>query len=222
MRQDSKRLSESDLRDALKAHLQGQMSPHAQLVEELGIEHGGARIDVAVIDQALTGFEIKSDFDTLDRLANQMHAYHRVFDSLTLVTTADFVSQVDQLLPPWWGIWQAAWSESEGVSLTSVRAATGNPRQEAHSILSLLWRDEALSLLRTHSTEKINAHASRAKHYEQLAGLADLHTLRDWVTAMLRARTTWREQPIAAVKSVDPVAAPFVSDDGWQRLVATS
>jgi hypothetical protein len=214
-----RRLTELDLRTALRAQLRPGLSAEAQIIEELGIEHGGARIDLAVVNGCLLGFEIKSDFDTLDRLAIQMHAYHRVFDELSIVTTAQFVEAVRQLLPAWWGIWQASVDADGAVSLQCVREASPNPRQDILSLLSLLWRDEAFALLQQHAG-KAKSKLTRAQVYAQLAQVSDLATVRDWVSHALRHRTEWRTTP--AVRSARPAVEPFVPSDDWQRLVAKS
>lgn len=192
MRQVPRRYSETELRQALFAHLR-RTAPAAQVLEELGIE--GARIDVALLDHGLTGFEIKSDFDTLDRLAHQMHAYHRVFDTLTVVTTAPFATQVELLLPSWWGLWLAREGADGTVQLEFVRAASENPRQEARSLLGLLWRQEALALARAHATGKVRASANRATLYDQLAAAADVPTARKWVADAL-CRRAWRNNEL--------------------------
>lgn len=188
MRQPLRRYAESELRQALISHLR-QAAPAAQLLEELGIE--GARIDVALLDHGLTGFEIKSDFDTLDRLAHQMHAYHRVFDTLTVVTTAAFAAQAELLLPEWWGLWVAGDASDGSVQLQIARPASANPRQEARSLLALLWREEALALARAHAAGKVRAGANRATLQDQLATVADVSTVRQWVADAL-GRRVWR------------------------------
>src|SRR5690606_10827842 len=76
----SSTLTETAIRSALVERLRAECAPGHVLIEELGIENGAARVDLAVAGGLLEGFEIKSDLDTLDRLARQMHAYHRVFD----------------------------------------------------------------------------------------------------------------------------------------------
>jgi hypothetical protein len=57
------------IRAALKRYLEGR---HAQddkvrIIEELGISHGSCRIDIAVVNGMIHGYEIKSDQDTLQR-----------------------------------------------------------------------------------------------------------------------------------------------------------
>lgn len=197
------RISERQLRTALCQRLSDGLADDAQLMEELGIEHGGARIDVAVVNGELVGYEIKSDYDSLDRLANQMRAYNRVFDELTIVTTAKFADQAQRLLPPWWGIWEAT-VEDAAVALAVSRAPSQNPEQDALSLLSLLWRDEAIALLRERNGARVKSKLNRAAIYKQLAPLADVPTIRDWVSNALRNRTAWHQAP--AVKSASPAS----------------
>lgn len=220
MRYAPRRLTEIELRHALRERLRAALTEDARIIEELGIEHGSARIDLAVVNGALIGYEIKSDFDSLDRLANQMHAYHRVFDELSIVTTPMFVQQVERLLPPWWGILQAHCSDAGDVWLEVVRAPSANPRQEALSLLSLLWRDEAAALLAKHAAVKVKTKVTRVMLYAELAGLVDVATLRDWVSHALRHRDSWRSAE--PVRSTRPIGDSFVPSDDWQRLVAKS
>lgn len=48
-------------------------------VDELGINHGDVRADIAVVNGVFHGYEIKSDLDTLNRLPRQAEAYSEVF-----------------------------------------------------------------------------------------------------------------------------------------------
>jgi hypothetical protein len=56
-----------------------------RIIEELGVVHGKSRIDIAVINGLMHGYEIKSDKDTLQRLPEQMNMYNSVFNKVTLV-----------------------------------------------------------------------------------------------------------------------------------------
>src|SRR3972149_9340893 len=84
-----KLISTNDLiiRSALKEDLRKR---HAQdnklrIIEELGVNHGTARIDIAVVNGIMHGYEIKSDQDTLQRLPEQMNIFNAVFNKVTLV-----------------------------------------------------------------------------------------------------------------------------------------
>lgn len=80
-------LRDLDIRRALRALLaEGHAGePGARVVDELGIRQGSARVDLAVINGSINGFEIKSDADRLDRLGRQRDAYGTVLDTVTLV-----------------------------------------------------------------------------------------------------------------------------------------
>lgn len=180
-------LSERAIRAALVTHLRGQLRASDVLIEELGIEHGSARVDVALASDALVGYEIKSDFDTLDRLARQMHTYHRVFDRLTIVTTEAFVGEVEALLPNWWGIFVAKGTDNQ-ITLSERRTASAHERQETESIAALLWRDEAYALMLELLGPVVKPKAARHEIYEVLAAQLPRTVVQERVLSTLRAR----------------------------------
>ena len=76
-------------RDIRKALLESLRSEHAEdpstlILQELAVCDGSARVDVAVLNGSLAGFEIKSERDSLNRLESQIENYARCFDSLTI------------------------------------------------------------------------------------------------------------------------------------------
>jgi hypothetical protein len=44
------------------------------VVDELGLRHGTCRVDIAVVNGFIHGYEIKSDADTLERLPRRRRA----------------------------------------------------------------------------------------------------------------------------------------------------
>ena len=74
-------------------------SKKAIIVDELGIHHGRSRVDIAVINCFLYGFEIKSELDDLSRLPGQVDAYNSVFNKITLVMAEKFRNQVADMIP---------------------------------------------------------------------------------------------------------------------------
>ena len=86
-------MRDSDVRKAVLATLdQKHAGDHnTRIVEEMGVWAGSVRIDIAVINGELCGFELKSDRDTLARLPTQADIYSRVFDrisALAIMSTA--------------------------------------------------------------------------------------------------------------------------------------
>ena len=63
-------MRDSEIRNTLRATLLSEHAgdPTAVVIDELGICQGSARIDMAVVNGSLNGYEIKSDLDTLARL----------------------------------------------------------------------------------------------------------------------------------------------------------
>lgn len=189
------RLEEISVRSALLARLRANAD--GLVIEELGVEHGHARVDVAVVTDRLCGYEIKSDFDTLDRLARQMHCYQRVFDVMTIVTTTLFLEEVQSLLPTTWGVLLAQPSAGDGVVLSTVRRARQNPRRDGASLAALLWRDEAYAFLARETGRPVRTGAPRSEIYAALAARLSLDAIRAEVLDALRTRASsgrWRNQ----------------------------
>ncbi|MBK8727628.1 MAG: sce7726 family protein [Holophagaceae bacterium] len=192
MAQSPSLLSERSIRDALVSWLSKGLGGDDVLIEELGVEHGAARVDIALASDRLLGFEIKSDFDTLDRLARQMHTYHRVFDALTIVTTITFVNHVEALLPRWWGILIAAADDDGVVVLHQYRAAVSHDRQDPESLAALLWRDEAYGFLMSQSGPVVKAKAARSAIYQAIAMAVPFDRIREEVISALQSRQSLR------------------------------
>ncbi|MFJ5146896.1 sce7726 family protein, partial [Glutamicibacter sp. NPDC088455] len=81
-----------DIRLALDERLQRKHGndPNVLIRHELGVDMGNRRVDLAVLNGHLAGWEIKSDRDTLLRLPEQADAFSKVMDYLTIVTTAKY------------------------------------------------------------------------------------------------------------------------------------
>ena len=205
------RMTEIELRNALRAHLAEAVASCAgRVVEELGVERGAARIDVALITDRLVGFEIKSDFDTFKRLTNQIHAFNRVFDEFTLVTGAAWHEDALRLLPSWWGVMVANTTTDGSIMLRQVRPATKNPVQDAAAVAMLLWKPEAVDVLSEHIGRAVPARWGSAKLHAILAEELSLDTLQRIVAIKLTTRVTWRSPE------------PSERDDDSSHLAATS
>ena len=51
---------------------------NTRIVEELGLCQGVARVDLAVVNGTIHGYEIKSERDTLTRLSGQAEIYNHI------------------------------------------------------------------------------------------------------------------------------------------------
>ncbi len=141
-------LRDADIRPALRSYLAHKHGHDTGTVvlEELGISCGRVRVDIAVVNGSLHGYEIKSDRDTLKRLDNQVQYYSRVLDKATLVVGKRHLSAAERIIPSWWEIILIE-SAPEEVQFKLERPGKGNPGREPRSIVELLWLDDALALL---------------------------------------------------------------------------
>ncbi len=165
----------------------------AKLFEELGVQHGTARIDIAVINGVMHGYEIKSDRDTLERLPGQMNEFNAVFDKLTLVVGKRHLYDAINIVPDWWGIIVAKIDANHEIFFQTIREAEDNKDQVGVSIARLLWKEEALQILEEQNKAKGVRSKPREFIYQRLANVLDAETLKEKVRdALLVSREGWR------------------------------
>jgi hypothetical protein len=182
-------ITESELRQAVRSRLLADATKSGgRLFEELGIEGGEARVDLALVDTQLSAFELKSDLDSFARLHNQIHAYNRVFDRVTLVTGPIYSEASLALMPTWWGVWSAARRVDGTLALRVLRKPKANPIQDRLSMAMLLWRAECIEALASHRGELPPKRATKFELQEMLARELSVRTLREAVTSFLRKR----------------------------------
>lgn len=131
------------LRRSLFASTAGEDSV---VVEELGLCRGRVRVDLAVVNGSLHGYEIKSDRDSLDRLARQTDVYSKVLDQVTLVVGERHMAHAMDRVPAWWGVTRVD-DTAGGPELHLVRAEGENPALDPRALVELLWLPEALAIL---------------------------------------------------------------------------
>ena len=166
--------------------------PSTRVIDELGIDHGSARVDVAVVNGIMHGYEIKSDRDTLARLPLQIPAYSAVLDRVTLVAGERHVRAAGQCIPDWWGLKAATVGPRGAIHFQTIRRARENPAVQPLAIARLLWRDEAVALLEILGAARGWVAKPRAELYARLAQIAPLCLLQEYVRNRLRDRTGWR------------------------------
>jgi hypothetical protein len=116
--------------------------PHNSLfLEEMVIPAKDTRIDLAVVNGSLHGFEIKSDVDTLRRLPVQRDSYNDVFDQMSLVVAARHFKAAAAIVPEWWGL-AVACRTNRGVNIEWPRVPSENPNLNPAAVVKLLWRKE--------------------------------------------------------------------------------
>jgi len=187
--------NDASIRVVLRKNLKDSYrnDPGTVIFEELGVAHGAARVDIAVVNGIMHGYEVKSDLDTLRRLPEQMNKYNSVFDQVTLVVGQTHLHEAMKLVPDWWGIKIAKVANSDDVvSFSNIREAEENPNQDIVAIAGLLWREEALSILEEIGRADGVRSKPRKIIYERLAEALSGKTLKAKVREQLCSRTNWR------------------------------
>lgn len=138
-----------NIRPALRSYLSrihADASTTPLVLDELELCIGTCRADIAVFNGSLSGYEIKSERDTLKRLPAQVEAYGRVFEYASVVTSQSHQCQVKELIPTWWGILMVV-GEIDAITFAVERTGSANPKIDPYAVGMLLWRHEALRLL---------------------------------------------------------------------------
>jgi len=191
-------MHDRDVRDAILSRLNAEHENDAdtRIVEEMGVWAGSVRVDVAVINGELSGYELKSDRDTLTRLPLQADIYSRVFDKMYLVVGERHAPKARRIIPRWWGVIVAK-SRNGAVTLSEAREAKPNPSPEPFLVSQLMWKEEALAVLERHGLAKgwrsktadaIHRHLSESLTAEQLS---------EAVRSTLKARVGWLGKSVA-------------------------
>lgn len=146
-------MRDCDIRAVLKPRLKKRFERTPSLiVDELGFDGHIARIDVAVVNCSLHGYEIKSERDTLSRLDQQLGHYANQFHYVTVVAADKHLDGVLAMSPVSVGLIRATMQRGR-VVLRQVR----RPRslgQTADRIARLFWWPEALAVLEKHNLAK--------------------------------------------------------------------
>lgn len=178
-----------DVRVALHAQL---AADHADCIEdtliidELGL-CGEVRVDVAVVNGALSGFELKSSRDTLRRLPKQVDIYSRVLDQAVLVVAENHLDSAMSLIPDWWGVVRAQ-GPAGRVLLATERTGRVNSGVDPISLVQLLWREEALDELEIRGAARGVRAKPRWAVWNRLVETVDIGELQAIVRHKLKAR----------------------------------
>lgn len=166
--------------------------PETILVEELALRAGETRVDVAVVNGLLHGYEIKSERDNLSRLPQQVVSYGLVLDRATLVVAARHLDGALEIIPEWWGVEVAFYDEKGFLIFNPVRGAQDNPKIDPTFVVELLWREEALQFLEERDKARGYRSKSRSVLQRRIVEVANLDEIRAYVRHCLKNRKDWK------------------------------
>jgi hypothetical protein len=176
-------------RTVLRKH---HKSVNTLVVDELGIEHGKGRADIAVINGQMIGYEIKSETDTLNRLSNQIKRYNAVFDRAFVILAEHHLDAVMSIIPKWWGVILVIKKKNNKIYFRTVRHALTNNQVSNFSIAQLLWRNEAQEILKGLGFSEKQLRERRSVLYSYIVDKLASEELRYTVREYLKKRQNWR------------------------------
>ena len=192
--------TDADIRSALHAKRlrRAKSHPDTLVIDELGLAHARSRIDVAVINGCIHGYEIKSAKDNLDRFATQIDIYRQTLQKLTLVAAPKHVAGIMSHAPEWCGVIAAEQGPRGGVSFHVLRNPVANPDIDPVMMAHLLWRDEVIELLGQAGYAPKDLRRPRRQLYEILCETKTLREITASIRAFMVRRQTWRDRPAHA------------------------
>jgi hypothetical protein len=162
------------------------------VIDELGLAHAKVRVDVAVINGCVHGFEIKSAADSLTRLPLQLALYEECLEKVTIVCAEKHISCVSELAPQWCGITKVTKGPRAGIAFDTVRQAKRNPNIQAYRLAHLLWRPEVVTILSKTDASPQLLRAPRQMLYKELAAKFSVEEITAFIKDAMACRPNWR------------------------------
>jgi hypothetical protein len=160
------------------------------IVDEFDLCQGHSRIDMAVVNGTIHGYEIKSESDNLNRLPNQIEYYNKSLEKVTIVTTPTHLKKVIEKVPKWWGIIVTTKKKIK-INIEDYRIASNNPSPDNSSLLSFLWKKELIYI-----TEKFELISKKNLNRQTIREIISLNLCQDEITyevrEALKSRKNWR------------------------------
>lgn len=162
------------------------------VIDELGLSHAKARIDVAVINGCVHGFEIKSAADTLTRLPQQLAFYEQCLEKLTIVCDEKHVVGVRELAPRWCGITKVSKGPRGRIAFVTIREPRKNANIKPYRLAHLLWRSEAVAILSQANAPAKVLRAPRKTLYKSIAAKFSVGEITAFIKQSMASRQGWR------------------------------
>lgn len=188
-------MRELDVRNLLyRTEIKKRLSENrsARVVNELQLARGEARVDVALISDALYGYEIKSASDNLARLPHQQAVYNKIFERMILVADERHVQEAVKLVPKQWGLIVVGMREGKPYA-DELWAPRRNESLDKLALAQLLWKEEVLELMEYFDLTCGYRQANRKMLWKHISRNLTVEQLKAFVCYKLRTRKNWRK-----------------------------
>ncbi|MNO19158.1 hypothetical protein D3C76_88860 [compost metagenome] len=164
---------------------------NTRIINELGIDFGASRVDVAVVNGIIHGYEIKSDMDNLNRLPRQISYYNRLFQRMTIVSSRKYYEQIYEMVPQWWGIKVLS---ADNKRLIEKRKGRVQNNQDKELLLRLLWKKDLEGFVDFLNLPKKLKLFKKNQLLEIFTQEADIKLIREYTYQALKNRPNWRKE----------------------------
>lgn len=191
-------MRDTDVRPALVAAVARRVGakPHV-LVPEVDVRWSvPARMDALLVADRISGFEIKSDVDSLTRLPRQIEAYGAVVERAVLVVGDRHLAAGTTAVPEWWTIWGARW-RNDTVVIREVRRGRLNPSLDPLALTTFMSRDDLSEALRARGFTRLSTYSVDELRQLLAGNVSPRETVRLARAAML-GNALWRHRSLLA------------------------
>lgn len=186
------KMKDVDIRKPLIEKLIAQNEGHDyRIIPEMAICDGKSRVDIAVANGKLCGYEIKSDADTLERLSSQQNYYDKTFDKMYIVVGQKYEDIIGEHIPDWWGIYIAYYDKNNSISFKEKKRGRLNKKICSESLLELLWREELEQFLKNNGFRSLSGKNRRILRKMVVENISP-KVIKDYTRETLKKREEWR------------------------------
>ena len=146
-------IKESSIKKYLKKNIINKFvcDPSSMVIDELGIMWGKNRVDIAVINDELHAYEIKSEKDTLKRLYKQAASYNDIFDKITIVVHEKHEKKLveyQSVMENWGVLVFENGNNNNDIKIIKNILPKKNINAKLFCILHLLWKQEVIDIIK--------------------------------------------------------------------------
>ncbi|MEG4678891.1 hypothetical protein B1H42_00475 [Enterobacter cloacae subsp. cloacae] len=187
-------MRDQDVRAAVHHKLlkESHLDPECLVIDEFSISLGASRADIAVVNGVLHGYELKSEFDSLERLPLQIKHYSAVMDKVTLVVAEKHLDGALKLIPHWWGVKTVSVGPKGAILIKHKRGEKLNRNFDSLMLAQLLWKDECIDVLQRWGCSKGFKSKPRYELWNVVADTLSASDLRFEVRTALKKRVDWK------------------------------
>ncbi|MBF5736386.1 sce7726 family protein [Escherichia coli] len=187
-------MKDQDVRFAVHHKLlkESHLDPDCLVVDEFSISLGASRADIAVINGVIHGYELKSEYDSLERLPLQIKHYSSVMDKVTLVVAEKHLEGALKLIPGWWGVKTVSVGSKGAILIKHMRGEKLNRNHDTLMLAQLLWKDECIDVLERWGYSKGIKSKPRFELWNIIAENIPIANLRFEVRTALKKRVGWK------------------------------